>query len=124
MYRWKPSKSAKRDFAQKMQEIDDFCADKGISQSHSGDSYYFEIRGQKYRVSNHTVEASDRGAYDWTGEQVREKYHDGRDDDTIYITAGKTRIIEIYEALEAGRDLDGRGRYRGEGVKNDTAKNA
>lgn len=110
MYRWKPSTSAKRDFAMKMQEIENFCSEKGITQSHSGDSYYFEIRGQKYRISNHTVEASDRGAYDSTGAQVREKYHGGRADDTIYITAGKTRIIEIYEALEAGRDLDGRGR--------------
>lgn len=58
-YRWKPSKSAAREFAAKMNEIDS---------SLMQDSYYFTIDGQKYRVSNHTVAASNRGAYNVEGE--------------------------------------------------------
>lgn len=45
-YKWKPSKSAKRAFAQKMDEIDDYCAAHGISSSATNDSYYFTINGQ------------------------------------------------------------------------------
>lgn len=48
-YKWKPSKSAAREFAAKMQEIETFCRENGIDKSASGDSYYFEINGQKYR---------------------------------------------------------------------------
>ena len=109
--RFKPSKTAAREFAAKMQEIDEFCTKNGISQSRSSDSYYFTINGKNYRVSNHSVEASDKAAYNELGEQVRAVYHNGREAETVYIHAGKTRIIEIYNDLKAGYELDGRG-YR------------
>ena len=109
-YRWKPSKTKAREFAQKMEEIDEFCEANGIDQSASSDSYYFTLNGQKYRVSNHTVAASNRGAYSDVYGQVRELYHPGGEqDDTVYITAGKTRIIEIYNNLQKGVKLDRRG---------------
>lgn len=109
-YKWKPSKTAKQEFAQKMSEIDQFCADNGIQPSMTNDSYYFMVNGQEYRVSNHTVAASNRGAYDEFGNQVREKYHpNGEEKDIIYITAGKTRIMEIYNDLVAAYKLDRRG---------------
>lgn len=108
--KWTPSKTAAREFAQRMREIEDFCVAHDISASTSNDSYYFKLNGRKYRVSNHTIEASNRRAFNSDGEQVREKYHaDERDDDTIYIHASKTRIIEIYEKLQKGYELDGRG---------------
>ncbi|MCD7723842.1 MAG: hypothetical protein LUH82_07900 [Clostridiales bacterium] len=112
-YKWKPSQKQKKEFAQKMNEIDEFCYKNGISQSASSDSYYFTIDNQKYRVSNHSVEASNAHAYNAiTGEQYREAYHpEGREHDTIYIHASKTRIIEIYNDLRNGFQLDGRG-YR------------
>ena len=101
-YRWKPSKTAKKEFAIKMNEIDSFCAENGITQSSTSDSYYFVIDGQKYRVSNHSVEAS-RASSDG-------RWHsDGREDDTIYIHASKTRIIEIYNNLKVGKKLNGKG---------------
>lgn len=109
-YRYRPSASARREFAIKMKEIETFCAENGIDKSRSGDSYYFMIDGQKYRVSNHTVEASNAHAYNEFGEYVREKYHpDGREDDVVYIHAGKTRIMDIYNDLKKGFVLDGRG---------------
>jgi hypothetical protein len=108
--RYNFSRTAKREFAEKMREIEDFCRENGISASLSNDSYYFRIEDQSYRVSNHTVATSNRKAFNEFGEQVRDVYHpEGERDDTIYITAGKTRIIEIYNALKEGKKLDRRG---------------
>lgn len=112
MYKkWKPSKAAKKEFASKMNEIEDFCAAHDISASLSKDSYYFTVDGIHYRVSNHSVEASNRAAFDdFTGEQKRELYHEcDREANTIYIHASKTRIIEIYSDITAGYKLDGKG---------------
>ena len=113
MSKWRPSNTAKRKFAQEMKEIEEFCADHGITQSRNGDSYYFTIDGVSYRVSNHSVEASDSKAYNFMGEQVREKYHGGRSEDVIYIHASKTRIIEIYNNLSKGHKLNGKGKIIG-----------
>ena len=109
--KWKPSKTAARDFAAKMDAVRDFCRENQISHSMSFDSFYFTVDGQKYRVSNHSIEASNAAAYDdLTGEMRRDLYHDdGRRADTRYIHAGKTRIIDIYNAIAAGHDVDGRG---------------
>ena len=110
MYKWKPSKTAKREFAKQMSEIDTFCTENGIEQSKSSDSYYFTINGKSYRVSNHSIESSNARAYNWLGEQVRDEYHpNGREESVTYIHASKTRIIDIYNDLKAGYELDGRG---------------
>lgn len=109
-YKWKPSRKAINEFKEKMEEIDKFCDENNIIQSSSGDSYYFSINGQEYRVSNHTIAASNRAAYNDYGEKKRELYHpEGEEDNVIYITAGKTRIIDIYNNLKAGKKLDRRG---------------
>lgn len=109
--KWHPSKSAKAEFKNKMTEIEDFCNKNGIDRSLRNDSYYFMLNGKNYRVSNHTIEASNAKAYDAvTGEKKRDLYHpDGREEDTVYITASKTRIIDIYNDLAAGYELDKRG---------------
>lgn len=113
MFKKKFSKLQKMEFAQKMQQIEQFCQAHNIHQSQSCDSYYFEVNGRPYRVSNHSVESSNAGAYDCFGEQVRELYHpDGRQLDVTYIHASKTRIIEIYNNLVAGLELDGRGKIK------------
>ena len=109
--KWKPSKTARKEFANQMREIDEFCSKNGISRSLNSDSYYFVINEKSYRVSNHTIEASNSAAFDsTTGTYKRDLYHpEGREDDTVYIHAGKTRIIEIYNDLKSGYKLDGRG---------------
>lgn len=109
--KWKPSKTAAKEFADKMNEIEKFCKENGISSSNNKDSYYFELNGINYRVSNHSIEASNRAAYnELTGEKKRELYHDTeRNSETIYIHASKTRIIDIYNDLKDGYRLDGRG---------------
>ena len=111
--KWK-SKTAAREFANTMETIKSFCDENGIDYSRTCDSYYFNLKGVNYRVSNHTVELSNYKAYDEFGNKMRELYHPNRrEENTIYITAGKTRIMEIYNDLKAGYKLDKRG-YRKE----------
>lgn len=109
--KYTPSKTARREFALKMQQIAKFCEENQIEQSASGDSYYFTLNGNKYRVSNHSVEASNRAAYNpITSEKRRELYHrSGRESDVVYIHASKLRIMEIYNDLKDGYELDGFG---------------
>lgn len=109
-YKYKISKTKAREFAKQMQEIENFCAEHNIHASASNDSYYFSINGINYRVSNHTIESSNAKAYNFLGEQVREKYHDDkRKENVVYIHASKTRIIEIYNDLLNGYKLNGKG---------------
>lgn len=108
--KWRPSKTATREFASTMEKIRGFCNENGIDYSRTCDSYYFVLNGVRYRISNHTVEMSNSKAYDIYGNQVRELYHpNGREENTVYITAGKTRIMDIYNDLKAGYTLDKRG---------------
>lgn len=110
--KWQPNKKEKEEFKNKMNEIEEFLDEhRDISASASRDSFYFVINGTCYRVSNHSIEASNKRAYDKnTGEQIRDKYHDDkRDKDTRYIHASKTRIIEIYNAIASGKKVNGRG---------------
>lgn len=111
--RWQPSKTAKREFAQKMDEVKEFCDANSIGYSRNMDSFYFLVNGRSYRVSNHSIESSNAAAYDDVFGQTREVYHpEGREADVIYIHASKTRICEIYKDLKAGYVLDGRGRRK------------
>ena len=112
-YKYRPSAAARAEFGEKMRAIADFCAAHDITVSTAGDSYYFTVGGVEYRVSNHTVAASNRHAYDDFGNQVRDLYHpDGERRDVVYITAGKTRIIDIYNDICAGYKLDRRGKIK------------
>ena len=101
-YKWKPSKTAIREFVKKMDEVSEFCNKNNIVQSRNGDSYYFTINEQEYRVSNHAVES--RNKYDeLTGELLNARgfeMNNKREDNIIYIHAGKTRIIEVYNNLK------------------------
>ena len=107
--KFKFSKAKKREYAQKMQDTEKFCNDNSIVFSASMDSFYFTLNDQQYRISNHTIEKSNAAAFK-DGVQVREKYHaDNRKKEVFYIHASKTRLIEIYENLKAGKKLDHKG---------------
>ncbi len=95
-YKWKPSKTAKKEFAEKMDEIDEFCEKNKINQSSSSDSYYFALNGVLYRISNHSIKSS---PYHSEAERAY----------TFCIHASKTRIIEIYNAIKQGKKIDHRG---------------
>lgn len=110
---YKQSKLKTIQFAMEMDFIREFCEKNNIQTSKNNNSYYFTLNGTNYRVSNHTIEASNRAAFDIdTGMYKRDLYHETeRKDDTVYIHAGKTRIIDIYNDLKTGYKLDGKG-YR------------
>lgn len=114
MYKWRPNKTAVKEFAEKMKEIEKFCEENGISASRKKDSYYFTINNKNYRVSNHSIEKSNEAAFDeLTGEQWRRLYHTvDRDPEITYIHASKTRIIDIYNDLKNGYELDKRGKRK------------
>lgn len=112
--KYQPSKAKKGEFKRKMKEIETFCKENNIRHSMSYDSYYFEINEQQYRVSNHAVESRIGKVidYDELMQPIREKMYDfeiTRDKEVIYIHASKIRIIEIYNDLKAGYQLNGRG---------------
>jgi hypothetical protein len=96
-FKYKFSKSKAREYAEKMDSVQSFCDDNCIQYAVSLDSFYFTLHGQKYRVSNHRIPAN--------------SYHHptGYQDDVIYITAGKTRIEQIYTDLKNGKQLNKRG---------------
>ena len=103
-YRWKPSKTAAREFAEKMKEIDDYCRIHEISRSLSYDSYYFWHNGTHYRVSNHAVEKSvDSNGYSYHGDSKTYR------EEVFCIHAGKTRIIEIHQLITSGVAVDHKG---------------
>lgn len=109
--KWKPSKAAKNEFKEEMSKIEEFCIKNNIYRTFNNNSYYFNLNGVDYRVSNHTIDVSNCGAYNEFGEKTREFYHDKEEaKNTVCILAGKTRIIEIYNDLRDGYQLDKRGR--------------
>jgi hypothetical protein len=110
--KWKPSKAASNDFVEQMNKIREFCKINEINISSNNDSYYFTHNNINYRVSNHTIAASDRGMFrEENGEfvKIRDSYHESDTSNTVYITAGTTRIIEIYNAIKDGLTLNKRG---------------
>ncbi len=103
-YRWKPSKTAAKEFAIQMKEIEEYCRENNISRSISSDSYYFTHDGIDYRVSNHAVEKSvDRYGDSYHGNSKEYRKN------TFCIHAGKTRIIEIHKAIVSGKNVDHKG---------------
>lgn len=108
MFKKRFSRTAKREFAEKMDTVQSYCDNNSISYSSSMDSFYFSFNGLKYRISNHTIAKSNAGAFDEYGNQIREKYHNS-DNEMICIFAGKTRLIEIHQKIINGIKIDKRG---------------
>ena len=108
MYKWKPSKAAAREYAEKKESLNSFLAkNQQIRSSLSQNSFYFEVNGKSVRISNHTVKASDRGCFDEFGNELRNSYHAEKYD--IEITASPLRLEQIYNDLLAGHELNKRG---------------
>ena len=105
--KYKRSKKQIREFITKMDEIEEFCKQNGIARSFNSDSYYFVANGKAYRVSN-SLRASGEYVYDPITDQ---RVHTD-DSNTTYIHASKVRIIDIYNDIIAGYELDGHGRRK------------
>lgn len=96
---WTHSTSEKRQFAQQMSAIDEFCRENNIEHVENGGTYRFTVHGKKYIVSNIHVPKE---------AQIK---------DTTYIYAGQTRLIEIYSDLKNGAKLDSRGNRKNKRAK-------
>jgi len=98
-------------YDEEMHDIQVFCKKHHIITDKNHNSYYFKLNGQKYRVSNHTIDESNKRAFNrFNGRQFREIYHpEGEDPNVVYIIAGKRKIKRIYNDLRMGRKLDKRG---------------
>ena len=105
-FKYKPSKKKIREFIEKMNQIEEFCKEHGIASSLYNDSYYFIVNEKAYRVSN---SVSARGEYVY--DPISDRSID-IDKNTTYIYASKTRIIDIYNDIIAGYELDGHGRRK------------
>jgi len=107
--RYTPNKAQKERFIEEIKRVEQFLDEHPeIGHSILLDSYYFNINGKNVRVSNHTIDASDRGMYDRNGDKVRDSYHSNCNYD-ICITASKLRLPEIYNDLMNGYELTKRG---------------
>jgi hypothetical protein len=92
------------------EDVRRFCRANGIRMSDSG-SYYFELYGQRYRVSDHSIEESNRAAYDRRGCQRRRLYHPkGREDGVIYILSSDIEFV--YLNLRNGNRVSSNGRVK------------
>lgn len=72
-----------------MREIEKFCKENNIKPSYNYNSYEFELNGIKYTIQNRATPPST--------------------ENEVFIYAGKTRLIEIYDYLKAGKKIDRRG---------------
>jgi hypothetical protein len=74
-------------------DIEQFCWENRINKCNN--SFYFTIRGRRYRVSDHSLyERSNKNKH------IERCYN---------IVAKPERIGEIYEALKTGKKIDVRG---------------
>lgn len=101
MYRKYFSKTEKREYAEKMRAIEDFCDENGIDIAESG-SCYFILNGKKYRVSNHKS----------IHPESYYKFNQSARIPDVDIRASRLRIVEIYNNLLNGFELDGRGNIK------------
>lgn len=103
------SKKRIREYIEQMNHIKEFCEINGIARTSDSDGYYFVVNGQPYRVGN-SLYAKEAFVYD----PVSGKHIETDDTNTIYFYASKTRIIDIYNDIIAGYELDGHGRRKGQ----------
>lgn len=92
---WTHSKSEKKFFAQTMTSIDEFCREHNIEHIEGGGSYRFSIGKKKYIVSNSAIPKSCR---------IK---------GVTYFYASQTRLIDIYNDLKKGYELNSRGQRIG-----------
>lgn len=83
-------------------DLNEFCRQNGIRRSKSGDSFYFEIRGKLYRVSNHTQQYSNECSWSLNGKRLRHNYHPKGGDGEVTIIAPRSQLKQIYRKLNTG----------------------
>jgi len=113
------AKKPKTRNAKEERSLNRFCLANGIKRSKKGVSFYFEIDGKKYRVSDHTIEESKQGQLlkaqmgtVLTGRDIVPNYYhnEEKDEGVIQIDAPKNRLIQIYKDIQSGYQVDREGK--------------
>lgn len=106
------SNEEKRDFAIKMKEITKFCLKNNINIGTNHNSYTFSLNGKNYIVSNFGTDDFKKYITKLANQGVKEavRYLQILEKEIISIQASKLRIMEIYNDLKAGKQLDKNGR--------------
>ena len=106
------SNEEKRDFAIKMKEITRFCLKNNIQIGTNHNSYTFSLNGKNYIVSNFGTDDFKKYIAKLANQGVKEaaRYLQILEKEIISIQASKLRIMEIYNDLKAGKQLDKNGR--------------
>ena len=106
------SDEEKRNFAIKMKQIIKFCMANKIYMAANYNSYSFWLNGKRYLVTNYNFDdykkylkkLSSQGFSPAT--MYLKMLENEYDDNVIRIQASKLRIMEIYNDLKAGKQLD------------------
>ena len=106
------SNEEKRDFAIKMKEITKFCLKNNINVGTNHNSYTFSLNGKNYIVSNFGTDDFKKYITKLANQGVKQaiRYLQILEKEIISIQASKLRIMEIYNDLKAGKQLDKNGR--------------
>ena len=106
------SNEEKRDFAIKMKEITRFCLKNNIQIGTNHNSYTFSLNGKNYIVSNFGTDDFKKYITKLANQGVKEatRYLQILEKEIISIQASKLRIMEIYNDLKGGKQLDKYGR--------------
>lgn len=106
------SNEEKRDFAIKMKEITKFCFKNNIQIGTNHNSYTFSLNGKNYIVSNFGTDDFKKYIAKLANQGVKEavRYLQILEKEIVSIQASKLRIMEIYNDLKAGKQLDKNGK--------------
>ena len=101
----------KIEFVPKIDEIDEFCSKNGILHYPWDDSYFFTVNGKECRVCDYTKFFPSHNNYDFNCKKLPPDrlFYGKRGEYDVDIIAGRTRLVQIYNDLKAGYDLDRRG---------------
>lgn len=106
------SDEEKRNFAIKMKKITKFCLKNNIQIGTNHNSYTFSLNGKNYIVSNFGTDDFKKYITKLANQGVKQavRYLQILEKEIISIQASKLRIMEIYNDLKAGKQLDKNGR--------------
>ena len=106
------SDEEKRNFAIKMKQIIKFCMANKIYMAANYNSYSFWLNGKRYLVTNYNFDDYKKYLKKLSSQgfspaaMYLKMLENEYDDNVIRIQASKLRIMEIYNDLKAGKQLD------------------
>ena len=110
------SDEEKRNFAIKMKQIIKFCMANKIYMAANYNSYSFWLNGKRYLITNYNFDDYKKYLKKLSNQRFApatiylKMLENEYDDNVIRIQASKLRIMEIYNNLKAGKQLDKNGR--------------